>query len=211
MHLLVWHDESLVADAICTVLADDDLHVFVASSIEEILERGTSVDVCLIDARTDQALEAITSLVAAPQAPRVLALVSDTARARVVLRHGATGWITTNDGLDRLLHVLKSGTPIAAVGSSGNDCVPLTSKPRHGLTAREIEVLVGLVDGESTKALAARLGVTTATARTHVQNVLAKLGVHSRLQAVALVVEQSLLTPTYDVRIPAMATIEATG
>jgi two-component system nitrate/nitrite response regulator NarL len=54
------------------------------------------------------------------------------------------------------------------------------------LTTRENEVLEGLMDGESTKQLAARLGVSRATARTHVQSVLTKLGAHSRLEAVAL-------------------------
>ena len=210
MHLLVWHDDSLVADAICGALADDDLRVFVARSLDELLERGPSVDVCLIDASSESALDAIACLVAIPQAPRVLALVSDATSARVVVRRGATGWVTTNDGLDRLLHVLKNGSSISTAGSARNECVSLAPKPRHGLTAREVEVLAGLVDGASTKALAARLGVTSATARTHVQNVLAKLGVHSRLQAVALV-EQSLLTSTHDIHLEPSGAVRATG
>lgn len=54
------------------------------------------------------------------------------------------------------------------------------------LTLREREVLARLVRGESTTAIAARMGIRPATARSHIQNVLAKLGVHSRLEAVAL-------------------------
>jgi DNA-binding NarL/FixJ family response regulator len=60
------------------------------------------------------------------------------------------------------------------------------------LTAREADVLAGLVRGESTKALAERLNVRPATARTHVQHLLGKLGVHSRLQAVAFVIEHPI-------------------
>jgi DNA-binding NarL/FixJ family response regulator len=116
--------------------------------------------------------------------------------------------VTTNDGLDRLLHMLKSEAPIAALPASRQVAPP---RPRHSLTAREMEVLAGLVDGESTKALAARLGVTSATARTHVQNVLAKLGAHSRLQAVALVVEQSLLSFAGDHRLHASDQVTATA
>ena len=55
------------------------------------------------------------------------------------------------------------------------------------LTDREWQVLRCVVDGLSTIQIAAALQVRPSTARTHVQNVLAKLGVHSRLQASALV------------------------
>jgi len=54
------------------------------------------------------------------------------------------------------------------------------------LTCREREVLARLVRGEDTGAIAARMGIRPATARSHIQNVLAKLGVHSRLEAVVL-------------------------
>lgn len=54
------------------------------------------------------------------------------------------------------------------------------------LTDREREVLAGLVMGDGSAQLGSRLGISPETARTHVQNVLSKLGVHSRLEAVAL-------------------------
>ena len=54
-----------------------------------------------------------------------------------------------------------------------------------GLTPREIEVLRFLVSGIGTKAAAQRLDVTRTTIRNHVQSILGKLGVHSRLEAVA--------------------------
>jgi PAS domain S-box-containing protein len=53
------------------------------------------------------------------------------------------------------------------------------------LTRRELDVLRLLTHGLSTTAVAARLHVTRTTARNHVQNILGKLGVHSRLEAVA--------------------------
>ena len=54
------------------------------------------------------------------------------------------------------------------------------------LTAREREVMECLVAGMSTRAIACRLGVTTTTVHTHVQGVLRKLGVRSRLAAVSM-------------------------
>jgi len=57
--------------------------------------------------------------------------------------------------------------------------------PRSSLTKREIEVLRLMTTGANTKALATRLRLSPATVRNHVQNILEKLGVHSRLEAVA--------------------------
>jgi PAS domain S-box-containing protein len=56
--------------------------------------------------------------------------------------------------------------------------------PHPSLTAREIEVLRLLVGGFGTQALAHKLGLSDATVRNHIQRLLAKLGVHSRLEAV---------------------------
>jgi two-component system nitrate/nitrite response regulator NarL len=54
------------------------------------------------------------------------------------------------------------------------------------LTAQEHVVLGCLADGLSTSDIVARLGISHTTVRSHIQAILAKLGVHSRLQAVAV-------------------------
>lgn len=61
------------------------------------------------------------------------------------------------------------------------------------ITAREKEVLLLLAEGASTDALAGRLFISPRTARNHIQNLLAKLGVHSRLEAVALARSKGLI------------------
>jgi LuxR family maltose regulon positive regulatory protein len=53
------------------------------------------------------------------------------------------------------------------------------------LTARELEVLQLLAAGHSTQAIAQELVVAIGTVKRHVSNILSKLGVQSRLQAVA--------------------------
>lgn len=58
------------------------------------------------------------------------------------------------------------------------------------LTPREHEVLRALTFGASTERIGELLGVTTSTVRSHVKSVLAKLGVHSRIEAVALLVRR---------------------
>ncbi|MCX4787242.1 MULTISPECIES: helix-turn-helix transcriptional regulator [unclassified Streptomyces] len=61
------------------------------------------------------------------------------------------------------------------------------------LTPREIEVLVRVAEGQDTRLIAAGMRIASSTARTHVQRVLMKLGVGSRLEAAALAARTGLL------------------
>ncbi len=68
------------------------------------------------------------------------------------------------------------------------------------LTDREWDVLSAITRGRSTRQIAEQLGVQSSTARTHVQNLLAKLGVHSRLEAAALIADHAT-AETWPVRL----------
>ncbi len=71
---------------------------------------------------------------------------------------------------------------------------PATAEPTAAvLTRRELEILRMIATGVSTKATADKLHVSPATVRNHVQNILGKLGAHSRLEAVAIATRQRLL------------------
>ena len=61
------------------------------------------------------------------------------------------------------------------------------------LTHRERQVVELLVEGLDTPVISAKLSVSRSTVRTHIQNILAKLGAHSRLEAVALAARRGLL------------------
>ena len=63
------------------------------------------------------------------------------------------------------------------------------------LTAQERVVLGCLGDGLSTSEIVARLGISHTTVRSHIQAILAKLGVHSRLQAVAVLRDGDVRRP----------------
>ena len=63
----------------------------------------------------------------------------------------------------------------------------------HLLTPREREVLALLVHGEGTTSMARSMGVRLSTIRTHIDSVLIKLGVHSRLEAVAYAVREGII------------------
>jgi DNA-binding NarL/FixJ family response regulator len=61
------------------------------------------------------------------------------------------------------------------------------------LTRREREVLVLLAQGADNEGIAQRLVISPETARTHIQNVLGKLRVHSRLEAASVVIQNGIL------------------
>jgi DNA-binding NarL/FixJ family response regulator len=63
------------------------------------------------------------------------------------------------------------------------------------LSAREREILVGLAQGRSNRELADDLIVSEATVKTHVSNLLTKLGVRSRVQAVVIAYESGVVLP----------------
>jgi two-component system, NarL family, nitrate/nitrite response regulator NarL len=196
-NVLVCHRDGLVADAIRSVLTEQGFRVSLADTSDEIVERArTGGGACLIDMGMPGAIAAIRRVIALPSAPRVLALVNNDVQIAAAVEAGAGACMSSADGLDRLVHLLRTEiipSPRVTAGVAQSEFNRIRANGRHPhLTAREIEVLAGLVRGESTKALAARLKVRPATARTHVQHLLAKLGVHSRLQAVAFVIENPI-------------------
>lgn len=71
--------------------------------------------------------------------------------------------------------------------------LPAHGEPAAVLSRREIDVLRLMVEGLNTAAAATRLHVSCSTVRNHVQNIFSKLGVHSRLEAVAYATRHRLL------------------
>jgi PAS domain S-box-containing protein len=78
----------------------------------------------------------------------------------------------------------RLGAPRITLGGPAGDGGAAASLSR--LTERELEVLRLLAEGLDTREIAARLTLSRATVRNHVQHILNKLKVHSRLEAVAL-------------------------
>jgi two-component system nitrate/nitrite response regulator NarL len=102
--------------------------------------------------------------------------------------HGSRGAIVTG-GLSGLTDASRCP---ATSPTTGRDADALG----RFLTAREYEVLQCLVDGQTGKRLARDLGMAYSTARTHIQNILSKLGVHSQLEAVAFAIQHDLCRRT---------------
>jgi two-component system nitrate/nitrite response regulator NarL len=199
LRVRVFHQDELFADALSAVLEAEHFEVAGAGSLADIVETASPCDTVLIDMRADGAQVAMESLSKRSPGVRVLGCVEGNDRRQVTaaINAGAAGWISTGDGFDRLVHLLRQ--PSGKVGRrAAVDRTP-TARPAtsardlHRLTAREAEVLDGLARGAGTSALASALHVSHATARTHVHSVLAKLGVHTRLEAVAYAIQHQLI------------------
>lgn len=93
---------------------------------------------------------------------------------------------------DELLRRILRASP-AAEPQAGPLPPPAADEPAVPLTSREIEVLRLMADGSSTRKIADELFISTATARNHIQHIIEKLGVHSKLEAVSLAFRRSLI------------------
>jgi two-component system, NarL family, nitrate/nitrite response regulator NarL len=122
---------------------------------------------------------------------RVVALsgIEDPALSVELRGAGFHGYLSKKSRIDQLV------AELAGVEQGGAwPMMSTATRPRRvpagpaldHLTDREWEVLQLLTEGLSGKAIAERLGVATNTARSHIQNILVKLQVHSRLEAVVI-------------------------
>jgi DNA-binding NarL/FixJ family response regulator len=70
---------------------------------------------------------------------------------------------------------------------------PLEHKSKPSLTRRERQVLRLLAEGSSTSAISKELYISWATVRKHIQNILTKLGLHTKLEAVTYAIKNNLI------------------
>ena len=96
-----------------------------------------------------------------------------------------------------IIHLLQplSGPETAAAPPQGiaPAAKPAEATPSSPLTPREIEVLRRLASGASTREIADAMFISVTTVRTHIQNVLRKLEVHSKLAAVSAAIRKRLI------------------
>jgi DNA-binding NarL/FixJ family response regulator len=122
------------------------------------------------------------------------------------LQAGASGFLLKNASPEDLIHavrVVAAGDALLAPSVTRRIIQQFEQRPvssalaerLESLTQREREVLVMLARGNSNAELAAELFVTEGTIKTHVSNLLSKLGLRDRVQAVILAYESGLVTP----------------
>lgn len=159
--------------------------------------RERDPDVCMVDiafAGVD-GVRAVERMSATRCKVLVLTARTDAAVVQAVLAAGAAGVLGKDQRLDEVLLALKwladGATRIPVrIHRPADQVADLRDQGDAArlrfLTRREREALHRIAQGESTKEIASSMQVAYSTARTHVQNVLTKLGVRSRLQAAAI-------------------------
>ena len=131
---------------------------------------------------------------------QVIALTSFSEEARVqgALEAGAIGYLLKNVSHQELAQAIRTahaGRPTLAPEATQALIHAVIQPPPlgHDLTPREREVLRLMVEGLSNPAIAERLVVSESTVKSHVSNVISKLQVTNRTEAVALAIKQQVV------------------
>ena len=165
------------------------------NEVAELLERGSDVDLVLLDL-TMPGVRGFSGLMyLRAQYPSVPVIVvsanDDPAAIRRCMEFGASGFIPKTLGVEAMRsaisRILSGGvwTPPDVDLSAGSDTETAELMVRMAtLTPQQVRVLMMLSEGLLNKQIAYQLGVSEATVKAHVSAILQKLGVESRTQAV---------------------------
>jgi DNA-binding NarL/FixJ family response regulator len=216
IRVLVADDEAMVRRGFRMIIqAEDDMQVVAeAADGEDAVSaaRRFSPDVALLDVRMPRldGIAATRKILAVAGGPRVLILTTFDLDEYVyeALRAGASGFLLKNSTPERLVEAVR----VIARGEALLDpavtrqvierftAIPPPASPSvtrglDALTPREREVLILVAGGLSNAEIAAELVLGTGTIKTHVANVLMKLSLRDRTQAVVLAYESGLVKP----------------
>lgn len=211
MRLLLCDDHVMLLEALAAALtAQGHDVVATVADPDRVADTAEQVqpDICILDIAfpTGDGIAALREIVRRVPSTKVLMLsaTSDPAQVRAAFEAGATGFVKKDERIEEILGAvtrLQDGEVAVdprLLRAALRDVHP--AAPRGGrdsgyghLTPRETEVLALLVTGRTTEEIGRAMGVATSTARTHIQNILIKLGVHSRLQAAHFAVSHGLV------------------
>jgi two-component system nitrate/nitrite response regulator NarL len=167
----------------------------------------STADICVVDFGVPASDLPALADAANLRCSKLLALTSEEKAGplHALITAGVDGLISKRRGLDEIVTAMDR----LHTGTGYYDPVLVrhavtTRRPKQGsvtpsltgsLTPRELEVLHQLVRGASTGGMAAAMGISVTTVRSHTQAVLSKLGVNSRLQAAACALSYGLVEP----------------
>jgi DNA-binding NarL/FixJ family response regulator len=200
MRVVICDDHRLLLEALATALAARGYTVeALATTPEEAVGAVARLDpdLLLLDLRfpDGHGLDAARQVLSRHPRTKVVVLTGndDPVALRKALELGVSGYVLKGERIEAICAALEAAARgetsvhrslLRQIRRTGE--VPRQRSPVQDLTAREQEVLELLREGMDTQQIVERLVVSQSTVRTHVQNILSKLGVHSRLQAVAL-------------------------
>ena len=211
--VLLVDDHQLLTDSLARMLAaEDDIEVVgIAATVAEArLLAREPMDVVLMDYRLPDGTgaEATRAIKARWPNARVVMLtaVQDDETVLESIQAGADGYLTKDKAVEDVVTAVRDARAgetllprsvivgiaqrVAAVRDRGPERPAI-----EPLTARELEVLRALADGLSSTDIGERLFISKNTLRTHVQNIMAKLHVHSKLEAVTVGLRYRIIEP----------------
>jgi DNA-binding NarL/FixJ family response regulator len=203
-YLLVLDDYATFADAIASRLnAEPGIQAAAATTVEQarrVMARRVVDGLLLdLDLNSHHGLQfAAEALRTQPRVRIVVVTGTDDERQIVdAVRLGVVGWVGKDEPVEHLLAVVRGTlrgetwipprllTGVIASLRAGNS-QSVGSELAAKLTRREQEVLSLMVAGMTAESIAAQLFLSRNTVRTHIQNLIGKLGVHSAVAAVAV-------------------------
>lgn len=207
IRVLIVDDHDMFASSLAQVLAlePDLLALGPARSLSEARAMiATSLpDVVLMDHRLPDGdgVAAIPELQPLRQSTKYVVLTASTADHVLVtaIEAGASGFLSKSRSLEEVRSAVRAAHSGEAVISPEllARLLPRLNRRRDParaeLTERELEVLALLAEGLPNSEIAARLVVSVHTVRNHVANLSAKLGAHSKLEALSIAIRQGLL------------------
>jgi DNA-binding NarL/FixJ family response regulator len=208
-------DQALVRAGFRMILeAEDDIEVVGEASDGDqavLVTRQLRPDVVLMDVQMPRmdGLEATGRIVGAADSQSRVVILTTFERDDYVfeaLRAGASGFLLKNAPPEELVHavrVVAAGDALLAPSVTRKVIEEYARRPATRsheadigrLTERETEVLQLLATGKSNSELATHLYLGEGTIKTHVSNVLTKLGLRDRMQAVVFAYESGLVEP----------------
>lgn len=195
-------DHFLFAEALGSVIRDlpeyDLVGIAVTGPQAVSMTQDKQPEVILLDYHLPgySADQLIPRLRNAAPLSRVIILTSDTSEASLVkgIQAGVSGFLTKDRALDDVVQALRAVASGASILTDEQiSKVPQGDVEGEQLTQREIEILRLLARGRDTQAIADELTISSNTVRTHLQNIFAKLGAHSKLEAVSMANRRGLL------------------
>jgi len=206
--LILGNENVIFLEALATLLAGQGYQVgeVTASTAATIAAMGRmQPDACLIDCHAVGADEmcAIGQVASCNSGTAVLVLGTDprSEAADRALDAGAAGYLHQSRGVSAVFTLLprvvggEVVVDVPGVPMRGDCGTGAAQTLAWGLTERERECLMMHVEGLDTAAMVERLGIARTTVRTHLQSVLTKLGVHSRLEAASFALRHGLVEP----------------
>ena len=214
IRVLVVDDQFAFTDMLRVVLdLESDITVIgTAVTGDEGLQLAldTHPDVALVDYHMPglSGLDVIRGLRNAHEDVKVIVLTGDTDEAVMAgaIAEGAVGYITKHQAIREVVEAVRKasdGEPvippfmIPRILSHFHNQQQLESEAqalREKLSSREIEILEQLAKGADNKAIGDALVISPHTVRTHVQNILTKMKVHSKLEATTLALKVGLIS-----------------